>query len=71
MKTDYHCHILPGIDDGAKNIDESLYLAKQLIKWGFQRAICTSHIAYMYRNTPQTIEGGAKALPSKESIIII
>ncbi len=62
MKTDYHCHILPGIDDGAKNIDESLYLAKQLIKWGFQRAICTSHIAYMYRNTPQTIEKACNVL---------
>lgn len=56
MKTDYHCHILPSVDDGAQNLDEALYLAKQLVKWGFQRAICTSHIAYRYRNTPESIK---------------
>ena len=24
--TDFHCHILPGIDDGASNVDESVKL---------------------------------------------
>lgn len=55
MKTDNHCHILPGLDDGAKDIEEALYLSKQLIRWGFKRVICTPHIAFRYRNTPDTI----------------
>lgn len=55
MKTDYHCHILPGIDDGAQTLDEAVSLAGELVKWGFGRAVCTSHIAYRYRNTPQSI----------------
>lgn len=55
MKTDYHCHILPGLDDGAKDIEEALYLSNQLIRWGFKRAICTPHIAFRYRNTPDII----------------
>lgn len=41
MKTDYHCHILPGIDDGAKDMDEAVFLARKLVEWGYRRAICT------------------------------
>ena len=44
MKTDYHCHILPGLDDGAQSREEAVCLARQLVRWGFQRAVCTSHI---------------------------
>ena len=32
MKLDFHSHILHGIDDGAKDINESLMLAKALKK---------------------------------------
>lgn len=55
MKTDYHCHILPGLDDGAQNIEESLFLARKLVEWGFERAICTPHSSYRYRNNPSTV----------------
>ena len=27
---DLHCHILPGVDDGAKNLEESLETLKNL-----------------------------------------
>lgn len=27
MKTDYHCHILPGLDDGAQSREEAVCLA--------------------------------------------
>lgn len=29
--TDIHCHIVPGIDDGANNINESIAMIKRCI----------------------------------------
>ena len=55
MKLDFHSHILPGIDDGAKDINESLMLAKALKDWGFDRVTCTPHITSKYPNTQQDI----------------
>jgi len=40
---DIHTHILPGIDDGAKNIDESLKLIELLHEQGVAGAVCTPH----------------------------
>lgn len=50
MKTDYHCHILPGIDDGAKDIEESVFLAQKLVEWGFERANTVNLKANSERN---------------------
>ena len=55
MKLDFHSHILPGLDDGAKTIDDSLMLASAMKSWGFERVYCTPHINALYRNTPATI----------------
>ena len=52
---DCHCHILPGLDDGAQSMDESLFLAGKLASYGFRRAVCTSHSSFLYRNTPETV----------------
>ena len=53
---DMHSHILPGIDDGAQNIEQSLVLASHFSNLGFTRLIATPHImADYYRNTPETI----------------
>jgi len=40
---DMHSHILPGIDDGAKNLDVSLELIKQEIKQGVTTIVLTPH----------------------------
>jgi len=40
---DYHCHILPGIDDGSKTLEDSLNMARQLFSAGFKRVCCTPH----------------------------
>lgn len=54
--TDMHSHILPGIDDGAQTINDSLLLAKKFKALGFKKLIATPHImADYYRNTPDTI----------------
>ena len=52
---DCHCHILPGLDDGARTMEESVFLAGKLASYGFQRAVCTPHSTRLYRNTPATI----------------
>lgn len=40
---DVHNHILPGIDDGAENIEESLELLKEAQNAGFDKIILTPH----------------------------
>ena len=52
---DCHCHILPGLDDGAQTMDDALFLAGKLASYGFKRAVCTSHSTRLYRNTPSTV----------------
>lgn len=55
MKLDFHSHILPGLDDGAVDIEDSVFLASSMKEWGFERVTCTPHITGKYRNTPETI----------------
>lgn len=40
---DIHCHILPGIDDGAVSIEESVQMAKTAVLDGIQTIIATPH----------------------------
>ncbi|MCC7377823.1 MAG: histidinol phosphatase, partial [Chitinophagaceae bacterium] len=42
--TDIHSHILPGIDDGAADLETSLLLIKGLYSMGIRKAIATPHI---------------------------
>lgn len=59
LKTDMHSHIIPGIDDGAQNIQQSILLIKRLIDLGYTKIITTPHImADYYKNTPEIILRG-------------
>ena len=40
---DIHCHILPGIDDGARNLDESAAMARLYAAAGFAAVVATPH----------------------------
>jgi len=40
---DIHTHILPGIDDGAKSLDESVALAEAYVNEGITQIIATPH----------------------------
>lgn len=54
---DIHSHVLPGIDDGAKNIEESLELIEKMKKIGFSKVVCTPHTyPGLYDNTNKTIQ---------------
>ncbi|NLT35249.1 MAG: hypothetical protein GXX83_05070 [Gaiellales bacterium] len=41
---DTHCHILPGIDDGARDMSESLAMVKTCVATGVSHAVCTPHL---------------------------
>lgn len=40
---DLHCHLLPGIDDGAANLEISLRLAREAVADGVDYALLTPH----------------------------
>ncbi len=40
---DFHTHILPNIDDGSRNIDETVNLIKEAKEAGFEDIVLTSH----------------------------
>jgi len=61
--TDMHSHIIPGIDDGARTLNDSLLLAKKFKALGYKKLIATPHImADYFRNTPDTINRGLDTL---------
>lgn len=41
--TDFHTHILPGIDDGAKSVEVSLFLLESAKKVGISKIMATPH----------------------------
>lgn len=60
---DLHCHLLPGIDDGAKTLDVSLEMAQMAIEDGVTTIACTPHIyPGMYMNDKPGIEAACRAL---------
>lgn len=54
-RTDCHCHILPGLDDGSGSMEESVALARRQVSWGFRKAVCTSHRVGKYPNEPESV----------------
>lgn len=43
---DFHTHILPGIDDGASSIGQTLDMCRHLEKQGVERIVATPHFVY-------------------------
>lgn len=59
LSCDMHSHLIPGIDDGAKDLEDSLQLIDGLIELGYKKLITTPHIlADYYPNTPENIGEG-------------
>ena len=64
---DVHCHILPGIDDGSKNVQMSLDMLKMSAEQGVEGIIFTPHF-YADMNSPEKFfDKRSKALAELES----
>ena len=59
---DLHSHILPGIDDGARSLDEALELARQAAADGVTTIAATPHVRSDYPTTAEQMESGVVAL---------
>ena len=51
--TDHHCHILFGVDDGLRTLEESLQVLEFMEKEGIVEVWCTSHVM---EDTPNSTE---------------
>lgn len=63
LHTDMHSHLIPGIDDGAPDVEASVELIKGFINLGYKKIITTPHILWeMYPNTPEIIQKGLETV---------
>ena len=63
LNADMHSHLIPGIDDGAANIESSIKMIHGLQKLGFKKMITTPHIMPdVYNNSAESIRNGCEEL---------
>ena len=63
LKADMHSHLIPGIDDGAQTMEDSIALIKEFQVMGFQSIVTTPHIKSDYfPNDPAIITNGLNEL---------
>lgn len=63
-RIDLHSHLLPGIDDGCRSLDDSLECVRQLREQGYIGSVCTPHVflTLFPDNTPENIARGVEML---------
>ncbi len=67
LKTDMHSHLIPGIDDGAPDMETSLRLIRGMAELGYSKLITTPHIMWdMYKNTREII---LEKLPQLQAVV--
>ncbi|MBU1261874.1 hypothetical protein KJ640_02865, partial [bacterium] len=53
---DLHTHILPGLDDGAKSMEESIQMVREAFNDGTRIIVASPHLLFgSYDNTPEVI----------------
>lgn len=53
--TDWHCHILPGVDDGVQEMSDSLAILSDYEEVGIRKVWLTPHIMEDVPNTPERL----------------
>lgn len=65
LKVDMHSHLIPGIDDGSRSMDETIAMLAKFESLGYQKVVTTPHImGDFYKNTPEIILGGLEEVRS-------
>lgn len=59
---DTHCHLLPGIDDGPRTMDDAEALARELVAQGVRTVLCTPHYSRRYPTERAVAERAASSL---------
>lgn len=68
FKADMHSHLIPGIDDGAETMNDSMVMLAKFESLGYQKVITTPHIMSDYfKNTPDIIYSGLEEVRSNAS----
>ena len=71
---DAHCHLLPGVDDGAASAEEALSIIRGQQALGLRGAICTPHIMARYpQNTPshlRSVFADFQSIVNRQSSIV-
>lgn len=63
---DLHCHLLPGLDDGASDLEQSLAMARVAVQDGIQGVVCTPHwVLGQYENKRSEILTAVKELQAR------
>ncbi|WJH36721.1 hypothetical protein N6H14_13900 [Paenibacillus sp. CC-CFT747] len=62
---DIHCHILPGLDDGAADMQEAVAMARLAYEDGIRHIVATPHFTSAYPNGRAVVESGVRALQAE------
>lgn len=63
---DMHSHLLPSLDDGSQNVEDSVHFIRELSQLGYRKFICTPHIiSDMYPNNRETIHPAYELLTAR------
>ncbi|MDA3945120.1 MAG: capsular biosynthesis protein [Helicobacteraceae bacterium] len=63
ITTDIHSHLIPGIDDGSQNMEDSISMIEAFVAQGYTKLITTPHImSHRYPNSRAIILEGLSGL---------
>ena len=66
LVADMHSHLVPGIDDGATDLESAIVMIRAMHGLGYRKFITTPHVQWeMYKNTHEIIENGAKQVQAR------
>jgi len=66
FKSDMHSHLIPGIDDGAQNMDQTIAMLAKFESLGYQKIVTTPHIMTdSFPNNPEIILSGLEKVKNE------
>jgi len=70
LTTDYHIHILPGIDDGAKDVQSSVQMLQMCKLHGVERVVATPHYIPHQESIEDFLLARQKSVESLRSAVV-